>query len=696
LDFWRPNKKKNKEVPPNMTISRIAIASALMGVLGAAHGHEGQSDVLEELVVYARAQQMLGVAESASEGIVGYDDITIPPMLRVGELVEAVPGMVATQHSGTGKANQYFLRGFNLDHGTDFSAFANGVPINMRTHGHGQGYLDLNFLIPELVATTSYRKGPYSPHLGDFSSAGSVSFEYFDRLEESMIQATVGDFDYYRGLLATSIDAGDGAFTGVLDHSSYSGPWELDEDLSATKFYAAYAGHLGDKDARIALSGYSGEWNSTDQIPRRAVQSGDISQLGYIDPDLGGNTDRYELSGSITGDKWHWTAYVVDYDFNLFSNFTYNLENPIQGDEFEQVDDRTIFGTRVDGEREISGFSKPLKFGWGGDIRYDNIREVGLYPTVARQRTGTVREDSVDQFSASAFGDLHITLTERLRVSAGLRADYMDWDVSARLSENSGSGNDAILSPKLNLAYRAADWAELYVNWGRGFHSNDVRGLTITVDPVTGDPIDPVDTYARSDGAEIGVRVESGETFNATLTLFTLELDSELLFVGDAGNTEVQGGTRRNGVEFSTFWQPIEWLAATLSYTYTDAEYVEDQDPGREIPGAIESVASLGINGTWNNGLFASIRGRYLGSAPLVEDGSISSDSSFLLNASVGWQWNNFEFRVDGFNLLDSDDDDIAYYYASRLAGEPLAGVEDVHFHPLEPRMVRASVTMHW
>jgi outer membrane receptor protein involved in Fe transport len=291
---------------------------------------------------------------------------------------------------------------------------------------------------------------------------------------------------------------------------------------------------------------------------------------------------------------------------------------------------------------------------------------------------------------------LHITLTERLRVSAGLRADYMDWDVSARLSENSGSGNDAILSPKLNLAYRAADWAELYVNWGRGFHSNDVRGLTITVDPVTGDPIDPVDTYARSDGAEIGVRVESGETFNATLTLFTLELDSELLFVGDAGNTEVQGGTRRNGVEFSTFWQPIEWLAANLSYTYTDAEYVEDQDPGREIPGAIESVASLGINGTWNNGLFASIRGRYLGSAPLVEDGSISSDSSFLLNASVGWQWNNFEFRVDGFNLLDSDDDDIAYYYASRLAGEPLAGVEDVHFHPLEPRMVRASVTMHW
>ena len=234
-----------------MTKTRIAVASALMCAMGAAQGHEGQTEVLEELIVYARAQQMMGVAESASEGIVGYDDIKIPPMLRVGELVEAVPGMVATQHSGTGKANQYFLRGFNLDHGTDFSAFANGVPVNMRTHGHGQGYLDLNFIIPELVATTSYRKGPYSPHVGDFSSAGSVDFKYFDRLDESMIEATIGEFDYLRGLVATSFDVGDGVFTGALDVSTYGGPWELDEDLSSTKFYAAYTGSLGDKEARI-------------------------------------------------------------------------------------------------------------------------------------------------------------------------------------------------------------------------------------------------------------------------------------------------------------------------------------------------------------------------------------------------------------------------------------------------------------
>ena len=679
-----------------MTKSGVAIASALMIASGATHAHEGQSELLEELIVYARSQEMMGVAESASEGVVGYDDIKLPPLLRVGELVEAVPGMVATQHSGTGKANQYFLRGFNLDHGTDFSAFANGVPINMRTHGHGQGYLDLNFLITELVATTSYRKGPYSALVGDFSSAGSVNFEFYDRLEESLFQATVGDFGFYRGLVAASIDAGDGVLTGALDLSSYSGPWELDEDLGSTKFYAAYSGHLGDNEARVALAGYSSEWNSTDQIPRRAVQSGEISPLGFVDPDLGGSTDRYELSASISNDQWQWMAYVVDYDFSLFSNFTYFLDDPVDGDQFEQVDRRTIFGTRVDGEREFTNRPRRLVLRWGGDIRYDDIGQVALYPTVARQRTGTVRQDSVDQLSGSVYGDLQIAISERLRASAGLRADFMKWDVTALRRENGGSGNDTNLSPKFNLAYRAADWAELYFNWGRGFHSNAVRGTTISVDPVTGEPIDPVDEFARSNGAEVGIRVENGDRFNATLTVFWLDLDSELLFVGDAGNTEINDASRRYGVEYSTFWQPLDWLAANFTYTHTDSKYNVDRGAGREIPGAVTSSAMLGLNGTWDNGMFASIRGRYLGGAPLVEDGSVSSQSSFLLNAGVGLRWQNLEFRIDGFNLLDSDADDIAYFYASRLPGEPLEGVDDVHFHPFEPRMVRASVTMHW
>ena len=676
--------------------NRIVFCAAFIAVTAPANAHEGQSELLEELIAYGRAQEMLGTAESASEGMVGYDDITLPPRMRVGELVEAVPGMVATQHSGTGKANQYFLRGFNLDHGTDFSAFANGVPINMRTHGHGQGYLDLNFLITELVATTSYRKGPYSALVGDFSSAGSVNFDFYDRLDESIVSVTVGEFDFYRALVAGSLDVGDGVFTGALDSSTYSGPWELDEDLGATKFYAAYSGRLGSGEARVALSGYSSGWTSTDQVPRRAVESGLISPRGFIDPTLGGRTDRYELVGSLSHEQWQATAYIVDYDFGLFSNFTYGLEDPVLGDQFEQTDRRVIYGARIDGERDLASASRPLALRWGGDFRFDDIREVGLFNTRDRQRTGTVRQDTVAELSASLYGDIGLQVTDRLRASLGLRGDFYQWDVDARQALNSGDGDDAILSPKLNLAYRTSDTTEVYANWGRGFHTNDVRGTVITVDPASGDPADPIELMSRSTGGEFGMRVENGDTFNATATVFWLELDSELVFVGDAGNTEPNGASTRTGVEIAGFWQPTDWLAANFSYTETDAQFKVEQGGGRAIPGAVESSAMLGLNGTWDNGVFASLRARYLGAAPLTEDESVVSDSSLLINAGVGIRWQNFEFRLDGFNLLDSADDDIAYYYTSRLAGEPPGGVDDVHFHPFEPRMIRASLSMHW
>ena len=653
--------------------------------------HDGNSELVEELIVYGRAQNIIGDAVQASEGIVAYDDIRLPPLLRIGELTEAVPGMVATQHSGTGKANQYFLRGFNLDHGTDFSAFVNGVPINMRTHGHGQGYLDLNFIIPELVERTTYRKGPYSVRLGDFSSAGSVSFDYFDRLEESFVNVTAGSFDYYRGIAAGSADVGEGTATFAYDYTEYGGPWDLSEDLSQTRFHASYAGSLGAAKTRLSLLGYLGEWNSSDQLPLRAVESGLIDELGFIDPDLGGSTDRFSLTGELSTDTWNATAYAIDYDFTLFSNFTYLLDDPVNGDQFEQADRRRVYGVHIDGTTEGA-----LTINWGGDIRYDDIAEVGLFRTVERQRIDTVRIDSVDQLSASAYGEVAFRPSDNLRASVGVRADYYSWDVNAEVPENSGSGNDTLLSPKLNVAYRFNDSVELYANWGRGFHSNDARGITISVDPGTGDPAEAVDPLARSNGGELGLRYELGDRFNATLTGFRIDLDSELLFVGDAGGTEVNGATSRNGVELTSFWQASDWLAVNFSYTYTDSEFDVDEGDGTRIPGAIESSATLGLNGTWDNGLFVSARARYLGESPLIEDNSVRAPSSTLVNIGGGYRFGNLSVRVDIFNLFDSNDYDIAYYYASRLPGEPAEGVEDIHFRPLEPRSIRTSLSYYW
>lgn len=647
-------------------------------------------------MVYGRAQEILGSAVAASEGIVGFDDIRLAPMMRVGELVEAIPGMVATQHSGTGKANQYFLRGFNLDHGTDFSAFIDGVPINMRTHGHGQGYLDLNFFIPEMVETTSYRKGPYSALVGDFSSAGSVDFQLYDEVDEGMLNVAIGAFDFYRVLGSSSFDALGGTLMAAADYSVYSGPWDIDEDLEQTKFFLNYKIPIGQAVAEISLLGYSGEWNSTDQIPQRAVSSGLIDELGYLDPDLGGHTDRYGITAKLAFEDWEAIAYLVDYDFGLYSNFTYLLEDPVNGDQFEQIDKRQTYGLRIDGSSQWFAGFLPVEFRWGSDVRVDDIGDIALYRTVARQRIQTVRRDSVIESSLSGYGDFGLELTDSLRVSLGLRADYFQWDVDADQIENGGDGSDFLLSPKFNAAFRATDSLELYLNWGHGFHSNDVRGNTITIDPISGAPADKVDPFVQSNGAEIGARFESGDKFNATVTAFLLELDSELLFVGDAGSTEALGASERVGVEFSTFLQVNNWLAANITYTYTDSKFRQNEGAGRKIPGAVESSASLGLNGAWANGLFASARARYLGTAPLIEDNTVRSEASLLINAGVGYRLERMEFRFDVFNLLDSDSNDIAYYYASRLPGEAIGGIDDVHSHPLEPISARASVTFHW
>ncbi len=675
-------------------LGALVAAAALPATTTSAH--EEHTEALEELVIYGRAQEIIGVAKSASEGLIGYDDIQLPPMLRVGELVESVPGMVATQHSGTGKANQYFLRGFNLDHGTDFSGFAEGVPINMRTHGHGQGYLDLNFMIPEIVETTFYRKGPYSASLGDFSSAGSVAFSFYDKFDEVRTSLTAGEDAFYRGLLTGGFALGDGNAVAALDVSGYDGPWELEENLEQYKAYLGYSFNVGEGAAKITFQGYDGRWDSTDQIPRRAVESGLVSSLGFLDGDLGGQTERYALTGALHYDALKASAYIIDYDFTLFSNFTYFLEDENNGDEFEQRDDRTIYGGRVDGIFDTKLGERQLAISWGGDLRYDDIGEVGLYSTAGRVRNGTVRRDSVEELSIGIYGEAELLVNDRLRTTLGLRADWFDWEVDASRDANDGSGDDALLSPKLGAAYRITDGLEGYVNWGKGMHSNDVRGATITVDPATGDPAESVDVLVESEGAEVGLRFERGKQFNASVAAFWLELDSELVFVGDAGATEVNDGTERTGLEASAFWQANEWLAFNAAYTVVDAEFKSDQGGGRDIPGAVESTFTLGANAVWLNGFSATARLRYLGEAPLIEDGSVTADDSLLVNAGVAYARDRWEVRLDAFNLFDSDDDDIAYFYASRLAGEPADGIEDVHFHPLEPRTVRASFTLRW
>ena len=649
----------------------------------------GGADVIE---VHGRAFTQIGEADAASEGTVGYADFKDRPFSRVGELVEVIPGAVATQHSGEGKANQYFLRGFNLDHGTDFSASVDGVPASLRTHGHGQGYLDLNFVIPEIVERVDYRKGPYRASTGDFSAAGSARYKTYDSLDHNMVGVSVGENGYLRGVGAVSTEIARDTFVlFAVEGQGYEGPWDLDQDLEKLNVYAKLAKKTGNWMLKLAASAYDSSWDSTDQIPERAVDSGLIDRFGYIDDDLGGETSRYSLSGEARykhddGAITTFTAYAVDYELELWSNFTYFLDDPVNGDEFEQLDDRTYYGGSVLHAREIND---RLSLRVGAETRYDDIGDIGLFHTAGRERLSTVRRDSVEELSLSVWGEAEYALTDRLRAIVGLRGDYYDADVMA-ISEplNGGSADDSIWSPSAALAWRATDNLEFYANYGQGFHSNDVRGATIMIDPASGDPVSQVPILVRAEGGEIGARFERGD-FNASLAAFVLDLDSELVFVGDAGTTEPNDASTRTGVELSLFWQPTDWLVADLAAAYTDAEF-DISGSETDIPGAVESVIGGGLKARFEPWVF-SARLRHFGEAPLIEDGSVTSDPTTLVNLGASYDWNHVTFGLDLLNAFDADDADISYFYESQLAGE--AGpVEDLHFHPVEPRQVRFSV----
>lgn len=639
----------------------------------------------DAIIVYGRSLPQIGVATSGSQGVVGYEDFENRPLSRVGELVENVPGVIATQHSGTGKANQYFLRGFNLDHGTDFAGFVDGVPVNMRSHGHGQGYMDLNFLIPELVERIDYRKGPYFADVGDFSAAGTVAFKTRNTLAP-MAEVTAGSYGYYRALAAGSFKAGDKDVLLAIDGTLNNGPWTLDENLHKINAFAK----ISASDWSLSLSAYHADWNATDQVPERAIESGLISRYGNIDPYLGGHTTRVGLTlNARTGDT-DWTAYATYYDFGLTSNFTYYLDDEVNGDEFQQADRRGVFGGSMRHRIDTALGSMPVQVTLGADMRYDMIGKVGLYNSVDGVRTATVREDSVDEYSGALFGEAQFALTPRLRLTTGLRGDLLGYDVRSDLAANSGHGWAVLLAPKAALAWRAADTLELYANYGESFHSNDVRGATITIDPSTGEAAEKVGAMVRARGAELGARLETGN-FTASLVGFYLTLGSELVYTGDGGTTEPNAASRRYGTEASLFWRPAKWLTLDASGALTHARFTGVDADESSIPNSVSRVLSAGASFELPGEISATLRLRHLGSAPLLEDNSKRSDPTTLVNLGIYKQIGRGRVGLDVLNLFDARDADITYYYTSRLQGEATDGVDDYHIHPVEPRQFRVS-----
>ncbi len=680
--------------------------AAVAAVAAPAAAHEISAPPVK---VQAHYEEGVGTSNAASSGAVTAKRIETRPVLRAGEILEFVPGVIVTQHSGDGKANQYFLRGFNLDHGTDLAISVAGMPVNMPTHGHGQGYADLSFLIPELVSRINYRKGPYFAEQGDFASAGAIALRYADSLPSNTATVTLGSGNYRRALLTGSPDVGSGHLVYGLEVLGNDGPWQNPADYRKLNGVLRLTqGTLSDG-WDVNLMAYDGKWDATDQIPRRAVERGEIDRFGAVDATDGGRSSRYSLSGSRYADfgwgRFEMDAYAIRYSMNLFSNFTYFLDNPVQGDQFEQVDRRTVVGIhpRVSMAATLGGFDMLNRIGLQG--RFDDIEQVGLYSTAARERLSTTRDDKVKQGSLGVYGENATQWLSWMRTVAGVRFDQYRFDVNSNVAVNSGKLDDSIVSPKLNVIFGPWKQTELFVNWGQGFHSNDARGTVIRVDPKTGQPAVPVTPLVKSRGQEIGVRTEIIPGLQSSLALWELKLDSELLFIGDAGTTEASRPSRRRGVEWTNHYVTDNGWRVDLQLSASRARFSDEDPAGNFIPGSIERVASLGVTYDPGGRWFAALQERYFGSRPLVEDNSERSPITSLTNLRVGYRIDRtWQVRLDVFNLFNRKNDDITYFYNSCLRSEqgdarcnPLApsrdGIPGQHFHPVEPLAARVSVS---
>jgi hypothetical protein len=673
-----------------------------------------------------------GPPNMASQSSVSGEDLNARPATRPGELLEAVPGLIVTQHSGEGKANQYFLRGYNLDHGTDLAIWVDDVPVNMRTHAHGQGYADLNWLMPETVNAVEVRKGPYFADEGDFASAGNLHIGLIDSVPKAIAEITAGSFGYKRIFGMDSVKAGDGTLLIAGEAATYNGPWVNPDDMRKLNGLVRYTQGSALDGFSVTGMAYSNRWNSTDQVPQRALNQ--IGLYGSEDPSDGGNTDRFALSARVArsddAGSWKANAFIVKSELDLFNNFTYFLTDPTLGDQFHQHDDRVMAGANASRTLDGSFADRPMQTTFGIQTRYDAI-DLALSDTFQRSFLANVRSDKVGEGSIGVYAENSVNWTSWLRTTLGWRGDYYDARVNSIFdANNSGHVAAGIGSPKFTAVLGPFNKTELFFGAGEGMHSNDARGATITEEPT--DPamkLSASPLLVRTKGVETGIRSKFIPGLDSSLSVFLLDQDSEIIFNGDAGDTSASRPSRRYGVEWTNRYRPVSWIDIDADLAMTHARftgYDSDQAaiyaslagypqaqignaPGNYIPNAPSMVASAGITLGEKTGPFGSLRWRYLASSPLTEDNAFRSPATSIFNGRIGYRADNgWRIQIDVLNLLNTKANQITYAYGSLIRTDSLYnlcypvqtapaavcqnGVMDYVLHPIEPLAVRLTL----
>jgi opacity protein-like surface antigen len=677
------------------------------------------------------------VPQLASQMTISGQDLNARPVTQPGEVLEAAPGLAVVEHSGSGKANQYYLRGYNLDHGTDLATFWDDVPINLPTNAHGQGYTDLNFLIPETLSGLEVRKGPYFADIGDFANAGDLHLSLRDSVPQNIQSVTVGSFGYDRFLSLGSTQLGGGSLLYASVFNTYNGPWASPDDVRMFSGLLRYSEGTATDGVSVTGMAYANSWNSSDQVALRAITTGQIGLYGEIDPSDGGDTSRFMLSTRMAqsddGGLWKANAYVARYTLDLFNNFTWDTTDPVNGDQFHQRDDRIYGGAGVSRTVDATLFGHPMETVFGAQTRYDDIN-VGLSNTVQRQLLSNILVDHVDEGNAGIYAQSTVRWTDWWRTTAGWRGDYFATSVDSFLqSANSGKTQAALGSPKFTTVFGPFYKTELFLGAGMGYHSNDARSTTITQTP--GDPATPEGAspfLVRSAGAEIGVRTKIVPALDSSVSLFYLHQNSELFFSGDTGTTVAGLPSQRTGIEFTNNYNPASWLrvdadlaltrARFLGFDTTQEELYQSlagfpqaqigNAPGNFIFNAPWMVASAGITLGESTGWFSTLRWRYISSRPLTEDGVFQSPPLNTINGAVGYRFaNGWRVQLDALNLLNSTSYNASYAYGALLTTDSLFamcfpahgassvptavcqnGVMDYAVHPIEPLAVRLTL----
>jgi len=693
---------------------RLGATLAIAATLAHADDAAEASSNLSEVTITASRLNLLGTTDTASQGSVTQEELDLRPAYRVGQLLETVPGLVVTVHSGEGKANQYLARGFNLDHGTDIANFVDDMPINRPTNAHGQGYSDLNFLMPELMSGLDYTKGPYHAEVGDFGSVASTHIRLANEIADQVALAggTLGVYNVFAGGTAPMGD--EDRVAAGLYYGHVDGPFSHPDDFRKVAGTVRYS-HGTDKDGYSAtVMFFHGEGNMTTDQPLRAIQEGLIGRDGTLDPSDGSLSQRYSLSlhYGTTGDRWSLSssAYFIRSTMTLWNDFTHYLDDPINGDQESQNEARSVGGGQV-------GFALTQAFGSitndlvaGAQLRYDSeyvdrkhtLLRVPLDycsivqadgPTLQVPMAGGIcNADNVHLLDLGPYLEDTVRWTSWFRTILGLREEYYRAGDSSLTTGFQGATHETLLQPKGTLVVGPFALTEVYLSAGRGFHSDDVRGVFGTV-PIEGIPGTAGSTplLAPTSGVELGIRSNIVPQLSMELALFRQQFNSELTYDADAGQDGASAPSRREGIELSAQYRPLRWIELNTDLAFSRARYRGElaayELDGPFIANAPSFIGSFGVLidnlGPW----FGGLQWRKLGAYPISDGDEFPEDRGYSeFNLDAGYKLTqHLKLQLSIYNVLNTKANSSAFYYTSRLRGEPADGVEGFQVHPLEP-----------